>query len=55
MSRSREGRLHMRINAMLLEKIRKYAEQRHLTLTTLVEQHFVKLLEDEKTTDVEQI
>lgn len=45
----------MRIDAALLERIKKYAEERHLTLTTLVEQHFLQLLEDEKSIDAEQI
>lgn len=46
----------MRVNAALLEKIKQYAERRHLTLTTLVEQYFVQLLEDEKPApDAEQI
>ena len=46
----------MRIDEKLLEQVKEYAERRHLTLTTLVEQHFVRLLEEEKSViDAEQI
>ncbi len=56
MTRERDGRLNLRIQKALLKQIKKYADKRHLTLTTLVEQHFLKLLEDEKPVpDAEQI
>lgn len=56
MTKPRKGRFHMRIDNALLEAIRKYAEQRHLTVTALVEQQFVKLLEEERAVkDAEQI
>lgn len=56
MNRKRDGRLHMRIDARLLERIKTFADRKHITLTTLVEQHFVQLLEeDERVVDAEQI
>jgi hypothetical protein len=56
MTREREGRLNLRLNKAMLKQIKAYAKKRHLTLTTLVEQHFLKLLEDEKpVVDAEQV
>lgn len=43
----------MRIDSDLLEKVRQFAERRHTTLTALVEQYFVDLLESEKPVIVE--
>jgi len=46
----------MRVDERLLERVKEYAERRHLTLTALVEQHFVRLLEEERAVrDADQI
>ena len=56
MTRKKEGRLSLRIEAALLERIRAYADRKHITLTTLVEAHFAALLEEEeRVVDAEQI
>lgn len=52
------GRLNLRMEADLLAEARAYARRRRLTLSALVRQHFVDLLEEEarsKVFDAEQV
>jgi len=52
------GRLHLRLDEKVVEDIKEYAKRRGVTLTVLVQQYFVALLDEEKgskTFDAEQI
>jgi len=52
------GRLHVRLDEQLVEDIKGYTRRRGVTLTVLVQQYFLALLEEERrvrTFDAEQI
>lgn len=54
----KEGRVHLRLDDRLLTKAKAYAKRRHTTLSELIRQHLVELLEEEeraKTFDAPQI
>jgi hypothetical protein len=44
----KEGRLHLRLDEVLIRQVREIAKKRGVTLTFLVDQHF-RLLVDEET------
>jgi hypothetical protein len=53
-----EGRLQLRLDKDLLKNVRVYAEARHTTLSEIIRQHFVDILEEERRSkifDAEQI
>lgn len=55
---TKEGRLHLRLDGKMAEDIKMYARRRGLTVTALVQQYFVTLLEEEKGSkvfDAEQV
>jgi HSP90 family molecular chaperone len=52
------GRLHLRLEACTVEAIKEYARRRGTTVTLLVQQHFLTLLEEDRlqrVLDAEQI
>jgi hypothetical protein len=53
----KKGRLHVRLPEELREQIDAYARKRRTTVSALVQQHFLSLLEAEQQTpyDAEQI
>jgi hypothetical protein len=44
----KKGRLHLRLDEDLLQATQAYARTRHTTLSELIRQHFLNLLEEEK-------
>jgi antitoxin component of RelBE/YafQ-DinJ toxin-antitoxin module len=57
---ARTERLNLRMDERLKKKIQAYCERNHLTISDLVTQHFVRLLEQDqqersKKKDAEQI
>jgi xanthine dehydrogenase iron-sulfur cluster and FAD-binding subunit A len=48
----KEGRLHLRLDEGLLRDMRAFAEARHTTVSEIVRQYFVDLLEEEKRSKV---
>lgn len=53
----KEGRLHVRLDDKLAKDIKEYAKRRGTTLTVLVQQYFIALLDEErgKVFDAEQV
>ena len=55
---TKDGRLHLRLDDQLVDDIKGYAARRGVTLTLLVQQYFMALLDEEKgrkTFDAEQV
>ena len=51
-----EGRLHLRIDPRLKQRMQEYAKRKHTDLSRLVTQRFLELLQqDEQQRDVEQL
>lgn len=44
----KEGRLHLRVNAEIVEQIHDYAKRHSTDITSLITKHFLDLLEAEK-------
>lgn len=49
----KNGRIHIRLEEELGERIRQYAKKHGITLTLLVDRHFRKLLEEERAREEE--
>ena len=51
----KEGRLHLRIDPLLLEKMKEIAKKRNTTLTAVVESHFRQVVAEEEQISVDDI
>lgn len=52
----KDGRIHIRVEKKIADRMKKYAEEHHTTVSAIVEQYFVRLLhEDLMSKDAEQL
>lgn len=49
----KESRLNIRLDSVILEKMKIYCKDKHVTMTALVEQYFIRLLAQEEKTETE--
>ncbi len=50
---NKNGRIHIRVKEELADKVRCLAKRRHTTVTALIEQFFLELVEQEENQSVE--